>query len=104
MNKMIITGIVFLSIILSSAPLLAQQDNASENIRNQEEDIIGGIGGTGIRSMDRPEILERPEQFERPERLESREALEDVIDRDFTTDSDIDSPELVEQPELPQTN
>lgn len=27
----------------------------------EEEEIIGGIGGTGLMDMERPELLERPE-------------------------------------------
>ena len=95
MNKTIITGLIFFSICISNAHLWAQQSSAPDNITGSEEDIIGGIGGTGIRSMNRPEILERPEQLERPELLESREALEDILELDSATDANdrVDMPE-----------
>lgn len=98
MNKTIITGLIFFSICISNAPLWAQQSNAQGNISDPEEDIIGGIGGTGIRSMNRPDILERPEQLERPELLESREALEDILELDSATDA-MDSVDMPEKPE-----
>jgi len=101
MNKTIITGLVFFSICLNTAPLWAQLNSASEHKVNPEEDIIGGIGGTGIRSMNRPDILERPDQLERPELLESREALEDLLELDSAKDT---ATEDVEIPERPETN
>lgn len=99
MNKTIITALIFLSFIVINTQLWAQQDSASVNIPELEEDIIGGIGGTGIRSMNRPEILERPEQLERPELLESREALEDLLESDSATDAAMDRVDMPEKPE-----
>lgn len=102
MNKTIITGLIFLSVSLGNNPLWAQQDSASENIPELEDDTIGGIGGTGIRSMSRPEILERPEQlerpvhFERPEISESRDALEDL---GTAADAAMDRVDMPEKPE-----
>ncbi len=101
MNKTIITGLIFFSLSLCNAPLWAQQGNNSEDISAQEEDIIGGIGGTGIRSMSRPEILERPEQLERPELLESREAMDDLLETDSPNDMDFDGIETNERPDKP---
>jgi hypothetical protein len=95
MNKTIITGLILFC--FSHTPLWAQQGNSIEDTPNQEEDIIGGIGGTGIREMSRPEILERPEQLERPELLESREALEDLLDSDAAMEP-VDMPEKPERP------
>lgn len=55
-------------IVLSTLLLLGSWSNAdSVNSPAQsqdaleDEDIIGGIGGTGLRDMERPELLERPE-------------------------------------------
>ncbi len=64
-----------------------------------EEETIGGIGGTGIRSMNRPEILDRPERIERPEILESRDAFEDSLEVDFPLDTganEVEKPESIE--------
>lgn len=52
----------------------------------EEEEIIGGIGGTGLRDMERPELLERPDfelddliDIDRDSSLEdASDALEDV--------------------------
>jgi len=100
MNKTVVTSLIFLFISLSNAALSAQQGTPSENSPDFEEDIIGGIGGTGVRSMNRPEILERPEQLERPELLESREAMED-FELDSATDAGMDAAEIPEKPEMP---
>lgn len=75
----------------------AQKNDNNETTSGLEEDAIGGIGGTGIRSMnrsdileqiERPEILERPEQFERPELIETNDAIEDI-----GLDNEIERPE-----------
>ena len=99
MNKTIIIGLIFISFSFSHNLLWAQQGDNIEDISGQEEDIIGGIGGTGIREMSRPEILERPEQLERPELLESREALEDILELDSATDAAMEPVDLPEKPE-----
>lgn len=101
MNKTLVTSFILFCFSISSASLLAQQRESLDNTSSQEEDVIGGIGGTGIREMSRPEILERPERLERPELLESRDALEDIIDRDSATDAAMES---IDKPEKPESH
>ncbi len=93
--KIVIT-LIFTTILVFSSFSRAEQldDQAGEIIPNEE--TIGGIGGTGIRSMNRPEILERPERIERPELLESREALDNSFEIDSPADSGADE---IERPD-----
>ena len=60
-----------------------------------QEDITGGIGGTGIRDMERPELLERPEIFE------SHESLEDVFEPAGDLGDLMDQDEMPNSDELP---
>ena len=103
MNKYLITYLISSLVSLSCASLHAQQDNNSHVLTHPDDDTIGGIGGTGIRSMNRPEILERPERIERPEILESRDAMEDILEVDSAIDlegSKVESPEPMDNPSL----
>ena len=98
MNNYLFTLILSLFVGTSSLSLAQQTDDHSGKL-SPEEETIGGIGGTGIRSMSRPELLDRPERIERPEILESREALEDRLEIDSPLDtgaSDIEKPEQVQ--------
>lgn len=97
MNKVIPSTLVLLFLILALPLTWAQQVDRNEPTKDLDEDTIGGIGGTGIRSMnrpdileqiERPELLERPEQFERPELSESTDALENP-----SLGNEIDRPE-----------
>lgn len=53
-------------ILLFFVPLISFSDTGKE-LPNQvesiaeEEETIGGIGGTGLMDLDRPELLERPD-------------------------------------------
>lgn len=75
-------------IVLCTLCLLGSWSNAdsiNSHAQNQDaledEEIIGGIGGTGLRDMERPELLERPE-------LEL-----DVFDNEVSSpDIDMDAP------------
>jgi len=95
MNNFLMTLITSLILIVSSLCFASQHDAQSDEILPEEE-TIGGIGGTGIRSMNRPEIFERPELIERPEMLESRDALDNSLEINFP--GDIGADEL-ERPE-----
>lgn len=87
MNKSLIVLITGVLLTIFSLSTTAQQgDNLDEAL--SEEETMGGIGGTGIRSMNRPDILERPEHIERPEILDSREALDDSVDLDSSLDTE----------------
>lgn len=55
----------------------------------EDEEIIGGIGGTGLRDMERPEMLERPE-FDTDDILDGSSSLEDVSD--VIDDNEITNP------------
>lgn len=89
MNKYLLSLVIGSLMSFYNVSLYAQQDdNLTEMI--PEEETIGGIGGTGIHSMSRPEILERPERIERPDLLESRDALEDILEVDAALDADLD--------------
>ena len=57
----------------------------------EQEEIIGGIGGTGIRDMERPELLERPEILDRDSLDEAIDAASDGID-------------IMDQDQLPNTD
>lgn len=95
MNKPLIVLITGTLLVISSLSTIAQQGDILDGALSEEE-TIGGIGGTGIRSMNRPDILERPEHLERPEILESREALDDSFDLDSSLDNEgaeLDKPE-----------
>ena len=85
-----------LCIGLLSNTAFSQQEEIIGGIggTGSQEEIIGGIGGTGIRDMERPELLERPEL------RESREALEDAIDAadDAGEAFDPDMPSLEDLP------
>jgi hypothetical protein len=96
MNKYLFTLIISLVLCFSGKSFAQQTDDQTREI-NPEEETIGGIGGTGIRSMSRPELLERPERIERPEILESREALEDSLGIDSPLDTGADELEKPEQ-------
>lgn len=82
-----------LLVFLVCWPLLvfAQQQDVTGGIggtgANEEEEMIGGIGGTGLRDMERPELLERPTV------MEVREALDDA--------SEIGSEEMVPEFDRP---
>jgi len=95
MNNFLMALISSLTLIVSSLGFASQHDAQADEILPEEE-TIGGIGGTGIRSMNRPEILERPELIERPEMLESRDALDNSLESNFP--GDIGADEL-ERPE-----
>lgn len=98
MNNYLFTLILSTLLGICSLSLAQQTDDHTREL-SPEEETIGGIGGTGIRSMSRPELLDRPERIERPEILESREALEDSLEIDSPLDtgaSDIEKPEQVQ--------
>lgn len=95
MNKSLIVLITGVLLTMSSLSTSAQQGDNLDGALSEEE-TIGGIGGTGIRSMNRPDIFERPEHLERPEILESREALDDNFGLDSSLDNEgaeLDKPE-----------
>ncbi len=84
--------------LLVSLELQAQQEETIGGIggtgSQEEGGIIGGIGGTGMRDMERPEMLERPEL------LDSREALDDLIEAgDINEAVDLDRPSSDDLPE-----
>ena len=59
MNKFIISLLLCLASWVyaeSDSSTVQSVDQAAE-----EEELIGGIGGTGLMDMERPELLERPE-------------------------------------------
>lgn len=90
---------IFGTLISYGSLSFAAQQDTKPNEPLLEEEIIGGIGGTGIRSLSRPEMLERPERIERPELLESREIMEDSLDLESAIGTDIieiEKPELIE--------
>lgn len=89
MNNFLVTAITSLILTYSSLCLATQHDAHSDEVLSEEE-TIGGIGGTGIRSMSRPEIFERPELIERPEILESREAIDNSLESIFPGDMEAD--------------
>ena len=98
MNKLThLTFTVLGAWLLVCVDLQAQQEETIGGIGgtgSQEEDgIIGGIGGTGVRDMERPEFLERPEL------LDSREALDDLLDSG-AAGSILDGTEGMESPDM----
>ena len=85
--------ILFVSGYLPSHFALAAQEDITGGIggTGEQEEIIGGIGGTGIRDMERPELLERP----------------DILDRDSldeALDAAGDGLELMDQEPLPSSD
>lgn len=85
--------ILLISSYLPSNLALAAQEDITGGIggTGQQEEIIGGIGGTGIRDMERPELLERPEILD-------RDSLDEVLD---AADEGID---IMDQDQLPNTD
>ena len=67
---------------LSSQFVIAAQEDITGGIggTGEQEEIIGGIGGTGIRDMERPELLERPEILDRDDLDEALDATDSAID------------------------
>ncbi len=99
MNKLLIIFISAIFAITCKVSIAAQHGEHLDDTLS-DEDTIGGIGGTGIRSMNRPEILERPDYLERPEILESREALDESLDLDNALDDgdvEMERPEVKEE-------
>lgn len=85
--------ILLVSGYLPSQLVLAAQEDITGGIggTGEQEEIIGGIGGTGIRDMERPELLERPDILDRDSLDEALDAAGDGID-------------LMEQDELPNSD
>lgn len=77
MNKLSISIIATL-LLLANPSLSAQQEHKDNSLT--EEETIGGIGGTGIRLMNRPEMIERPELLERPELDDVRDLMDESLD------------------------
>jgi len=56
----------YILILLISTPLISfsetgeDRPNQVESV-TEDEEIIGGIGGTGLMDLERPELLERPD-------------------------------------------
>lgn len=97
MNKPLLTLIITALFMPASLAMASQHSDELDSL--PEEDTLGGIGGTGIRSMNRPELIERPEYLERPEILESRDAIDDSLDLDASLDTegaDFERPEVKE--------
>ena len=64
----------------------AENDTRTQNdisAQAEDEEIIGGIGGTGLHDMERPEMLERPE-------IEIDSVLESAIDADVDMSQEIE--------------
>lgn len=73
--------------LIFSAYVWADSDHQRSNEVNkqiEDEEIIGGIGGTGLQDMERPELLERPE-------LDIDSVLESTIDTDVDMSSEVDT-------------
>jgi len=105
-NNSIKFAVKLASTLINSALIIFSSIAFAEQLTDQtgeitpDEETIGGIGGTGIRSMSRPEILDRPERIERPELLESREVFDDSFEIDSPTDTganEVEKPETVEE-------
>ncbi|MFT5592240.1 MAG: hypothetical protein ACI8SR_000599 [Oceanicoccus sp.] len=77
---------ILLIALLFSSCVWADNNTQSKNELNkqvEDDEIIGGIGGTGLHDMERPELLERPE-------IDIDSVLESVNDNGVDMSPDID--------------
>jgi hypothetical protein len=98
MNKLSISILSTLLLILANPSQSAQLEPRDDTLT--EEETIGGIGGTGIRLMNRPEIIERPELLERPELDDVRDLMDESLDLEDGLEIDNGfAPDELEKPE-----
>jgi hypothetical protein len=72
--------------LLFSTSVWAGNDHSDRHEVNkhvEDQDLIGGIGGTGLHDMERPELLERPE-------IDLDSVLDSIEDSDVDMSPDID--------------
>ena len=61
-----------------------RSDGHEINKHVEDEELIGGIGGTGLHDMERPELLERPE-------IDLDSVLESAEDNDIDMTPEVDT-------------
>lgn len=80
-KKLLLITLIFSTYVWADSD---HQRNNEINKQIEDEEIIGGIGGTGLHDMERPELLERPE-------LDIDSVLESAIDTDVDMSSEVDT-------------
>ena len=79
-KKILLVGLILSSCVWADND---RQDNHNKDQHIEDEEIIGGIGGTGIHDMERPELLERPDID-----------LDIILDNDASMDPDLELEEM----------
>ena len=80
-KKLLLASLIFSTYVLADSD---HQRSNGTNQQTEDEEIIGGIGGTGLHDMERPELLERPE-------LDIDSVLDSAIDTDVDMSPEVDT-------------